>query len=95
MTVINWNDFEFLLGVAHGLDVKHDHPACEKKQGVLKDLLAKREHLDSQRQKFRNASEDEIINEYQKLRRAHREFMNSFEEAHQIYRSHLTATNLD
>lgn len=89
---INWNEFETLMDAAIG-----DPPAVEKKNGrgndlFLRNVVIKRKALEEQQSLFTQATEDTILQEYQKLRRAHREFISTFEEAKSAYTQVISST---
>ncbi len=89
---INWNEFETLMDAAIG-----DPPAVEKKNSrgndlFLRNVVIKRKALEEQQSLFAQASEDTILQEYQKLRRAHREFISTFEEAKNAYTRIISST---
>jgi hypothetical protein len=82
MVIIEWNAFETLMGVATG-DTQFDGENVDSE--LLQKLAEKRSQLEKQREIFHQASEDNITEEYKRLRKFHREFLACFNKAKELY----------
>jgi len=82
---LDWNTFELLMEVASGDPVKTEDLHDVDQSVLFQKLIDKKKMLDSQQELFRNASEEEILTEYERLRRAHYDFMDCFKKAHRLY----------
>ncbi|HOJ58891.1 MAG TPA: hypothetical protein PK878_01265 [bacterium] len=84
MNHLDWKAFQKLFGAAancHTLDEELD----SHKRDLLSQVLQKRKALDKQQKIFCQASEENIFEEYQRLRQAHRDFLSSFKRARDEY----------
>lgn len=86
MAIIEWNVFETLMGVAAG-DKQLDGDFINAE--LLQTLAEKRSQLEKQREVFHHASEDNIKEEYKRLRKFHREFLDCFNKAKEVYTSSI------
>lgn len=78
---LHWNEFETLMDAVTDNPPQNGQRKKESTKSFLKNVTRKRKALEKQQTIFSQASEDTILQEYQKLRRAHRDFLSTFEEA--------------
>ena len=82
---LNWNKFEVLLGAATGGAALENLEQNNTMDVHLQKVVHKRQMLEEQQNQFSQATEETILQEYKRLRKAHRDFMRSFNEAHHAY----------
>lgn len=85
--MLNWNEFEILMDAAVGHSVLTGAALKKLSESHLHNVALKRKALEKQQTIFSQASEDTIMEEYEKLRRAHRDFLSTFEEARSAFLS--------
>ncbi len=86
MRIMNWNSFETLMDIASGFENDLGQCVDSNESNLLINLKDKREELEKQRDRFRNADEDEILQEYQQLQHVHHEFLKCFRSTHNMLR---------
>ena len=82
---LNWNHFESLMDAAIGDAPHNERNDNSKYKNHLQKVVVKRKALEKQQTLFCQATEETILQEYVKLRKAHRDFLSSFEEARSAY----------
>jgi hypothetical protein len=85
--MLNWNEFEILMDAATGHSIQTGAALKKLSESHLHDVALKRKALEKQQTIFSQASEDTIVEEYEKLRRAHRDFLSTFDEARSAFLS--------
>ncbi|MBN2326578.1 MAG: hypothetical protein JXR73_05435 [Candidatus Omnitrophica bacterium] len=73
-----------MMAAAAGNSSDHKHGA-QKHDSHFRRVVSKRKALEKQESTFASASEETIMREYQKLRRAHQDFLATFKEAKRAY----------
>ncbi len=79
--LLKWNEFETLMEAALGGSFPVESREKRTQYSFVKNVIQKRKALEKQQTCFTQASEETILQEYRKLRKAHREFISTFEEA--------------
>jgi len=82
---LSWNDFERLLDAAAGNSPQPGKIEKRQAKSYLIQVARKREALEKQQTIFSQANEDTIVEEYRKLRRAHRDFLSTFQQARSAF----------
>ncbi|RJP33278.1 MAG: hypothetical protein C4527_05065 [Candidatus Omnitrophota bacterium] len=78
---MDWNSFESLMQIASNSTPAKSHNGSD----LLSRLSAKRMELETQLERFRQAAEDDILHEYERMRRAHREFLTCYQNTHRLF----------
>jgi hypothetical protein len=90
MPVFEWDTFETLMNISLDENPTKKYDDKISQSELLAKLAQKRTELDKQRKLFHQATNENIKDEYLRLRKAHRDFLAYFNEVKEQYRGVVT-----